>query len=71
MDFQAKLANRLCREYDLICIEDLNIKAMQRLLGRKISDLAHGKFVTILKQQAARQDVTVVEIGRFYPSSNV
>jgi putative transposase len=40
-DFQFKLVKQLCGKYDLICLEDLNIKAMQRLWGRKICDLSH------------------------------
>ena len=68
-DFQFKLVNSLCQEYDLICVEDLNIKAMQRLWGRKISDLSHSSFVNLLKQQAHKYDVTISEIPRFFPSS--
>jgi len=68
-DFQLKLVNQLCKEYDLICLEDLHIKAMQMMWGRKISDLSHSSFVNILKQQAVNHDVIVVEIPRFYPSS--
>ena len=29
-DFQFKLANDICKKYALICIEDLNIKGMQK-----------------------------------------
>ena len=68
-DFQFKLVKQLCQEYDLICLEDLNTKAMQRLWGRKISDLSHSSFVSLLKQQAEKYDVLVVEIPRFEPSS--
>lgn len=48
-DFHWKLANALVGEYSLICIEDLNLKAMQRLYGRKISDLGFSEFVKILE----------------------
>jgi len=68
-DFQFKLANQLCSEYDVICLEDLNIKAMQRMWGKKISDLSHSSFVNLLKQQAEKYDVIISEIPRFYPSS--
>ena len=68
-DFQFKLVNKLCETYDLICLEDLNIKAMQKLWGRKISDLSHSTFVNLLKQQAFKYHVIVVEIPRFFPSS--
>ncbi|MCL2015726.1 MAG: transposase [Defluviitaleaceae bacterium] len=68
-DFHFKLASYLCSEYAFIFIEDLNIKAMQRLWGKKISDLSHSKFVQILKSQAVKFGTTVVEIPRFFPSS--
>ena len=48
-DFHFKLARRLCLEYDTICIENLNVKAMQRLYGKKIGDLGFSDFVEILK----------------------
>jgi putative transposase len=69
--FHFKLANRLCSEYDAICLEDLNIKAMQRMWGKKVSDLSHSSFVNILKQQASKHGATVFEIPRFYPSSKL
>ena len=68
-NFHFKLANHLCSEYAFIFIEDLNIKAMQRLWSKKISDLSHSQFVQILKWQAVKFGTTVVEIPRFYPSS--
>lgn len=42
---------------------------MQRLWGKKISDLGHSQFVAVLKQQAAKVGTNVIEIPRFYPSS--
>ena len=68
-DFHFKLASQLSREYAVICLEDLNIKAMQRLWGKKISDLSHGSFVNILKYECEKNGSRVVEIDRFYPSS--
>lgn len=68
-DYHFKLAKKLAEEYVLICIEDLNIKAMQKLWGRKVSDLGHSQFVNILKHQCAKAGTAVVEIPRFYPSS--
>ena len=68
-DYHFKLAKKLAEEYTLICIEELNIKAMQRLWGRKVSDLGHSQFANILKRQCAKTGSTVAEIPRFYPSS--
>ena len=68
-DYHFKLARKLCENYATICIEDLNIKAMQQLWGKEISDLGHSQFVNILKYQSSKFGSTVVEIPRFYPSS--
>lgn len=68
-DFHFKLARRLCLEYDTICIEDLNVKAMQRLYGRKISDLAFSEFVNILKYEASKFGTAIIEVNRFFASS--
>lgn len=68
-DYHFKLAKQLAEQYATICIEDLNIKAMQRLWGRRISDLGHSQFVNILKYQSGKYACVVVEIPRFYPSS--
>ena len=68
-DYHFKLARQICENYATICIEDLNIKAMQQLWGRKISDLGHSQFINILKHQSSKFGSTVVEIPRFFPSS--
>ena len=70
-DFHFKLARRLCLEYEKIFIEDLNLKSMQRLWGKKISDLAFGEFVRILRYQAEKFGVEVVEVDRFFASSQI
>ncbi len=68
-DFHFKLAKQISEEYETICIEDLNIKGMQKLWGKKISDLAFSSFVNVLKYQSSKTGSVVVEIPRFYPSS--
>lgn len=68
-DYFFKLAHELTDTYDYIFLEDLNIKAMQRLWGRKVSDLSHSTFVDILKYVALTKGKKVVFIDRFYPSS--
>ena len=70
-DFHFKLTRRLCLEYETICIEDLNVKAMQKLWGRKISDLAFSEFVRILKYEATKFGTLIVEVGRYFASSQL
>ena len=63
-DYFHKLSNRLADSYDNIFIEDLNMKAMQMMWGRKVSDLAFSEFINILEYKT-----NVTKIDRFYPSS--
>lgn len=70
-DWQYKLARELCREYDNIFIEDLVLTGMSRRYGRKMRDLAHGEFVSILEQVAEKYGCLVHKIDRFYPSSRM
>ena len=63
-DYFFKLANDLAKKYDNIFIEDLNLKAMAKIWGRKVNDLAFNEFISILKTKT-----NVVKIDRFYPSS--
>ena len=70
-NFHWQTANKLVGEYALICIEDLNLKAMQKRFGRKISDLGFADFVSKLKYKAHRAGVSVVEVDRFFPSSQL
>jgi len=64
------LTTRLVREFDLICIEDLNVKALARgLHARAIQDVA---FSEVRRQLAYKSDwygKILVEVDRWYPSS--
>lgn len=68
-DFQWKLAQELCRNFDYIFIEDLNIEAMKRLWGKKISDLSHALFIKKLEHTALKYGVVLHKINKWYPSS--
>ena len=66
-----KLAHDLCRNYDYIFIEDLNLNGMMKMWGRKVSDLSHGTFINILEQVANKYDVVIHKIDRWYASSKL
>ncbi|MCC3409838.1 MAG: transposase [Microcoleus sp. PH2017_10_PVI_O_A] len=68
-DWFWKLAHELTNRFDVLCFETLNLKGMQRLWGRKISDLAFGEFVQILEWVATKKDKQVIFIDQWYPSS--
>ena len=68
-DWFWKLAHELTNRFDVLCFETLNLKGMQRLWGRKISDLAFGEFLKILEWVAIKKGKQVIFIDRWYPSS--
>jgi len=68
-DWFFKLAHELTDKYDHLFFEDLNMKGMQALWGRKIGDLARSEFMGILKHVANVKGKVVGLIDRFYPSS--
>ena len=70
-DFHFKIAHRLCSEYALICLEDLNIKGMAKLWGRKIHSLGFSEFVRILQYEALKAGTRIVFVDRYYPSSQL
>lgn len=68
-DWFWKLAHKLTDKFDVLCFETLNLKGMQRLWGRKVSDLAFGEFLQILEWVAKKKDKQLVFIDQWYPSS--
>lgn len=68
-----KLTTQLVRENDIICIEDLNVAGMVRNhhLAKAISDVGMGEFRRQLQYKCNWYGKTLVEIDRFYPSSQI
>ncbi|RKU18940.1 transposase [Candidatus Poribacteria bacterium] len=70
-DWFWKTAKSLCEKYDTLVVETLNLDAMKRLWGRKVSDLAFGEFVLILKWQCHKYGKSLVQIGTWTPTTKV
>lgn len=70
-DYHFKLARELAIEYDVLFFEDLNIKAMQQMWGRKVSDLGFAEFFNILEHIAKTMGKEVIQIDRFEPTTSV
>ena len=70
-DYSHKVSLDIVRNYDIICIEDLNIKGMVKnhRLARQISDVAWGEFVRMLAYKAEMNDKKGVKIDGYDPSS--
>ncbi|MEM3258565.1 MAG: transposase, partial [Thermoproteota archaeon] len=60
-----KLSRFYVNNYDVICVEKLNIQNMVRNhnLAQKILDASWGKFLQLLEQKAERAAVRVVKVN--------
>lgn len=70
-DYLHKCYISLVQRYDTICIEDLNVKGMEKnhRLAKSITDASWGSFVTMLTYKADWNGKKVVKIDRYFPSS--
>jgi putative transposase len=68
-----KVSIKLIRAFDLICLEDLNVKNMlkDRRLAKHISDCGWGMFVSMLDYKSKWNNKQIVRINRFFPSSKM
>ena len=68
-DHHWKLAIQLCRKFDILFFEDLNLRGMKKLWGKQVSDLALGAFMQKLKHQSHKRIRSVLKIGRWIPTT--
>lgn len=70
-DVLHKISHQLVSDYDIIALEDLNVKGMMgnKKLSKHIADASWGTFVRFLEYKARWNEKQVVKINRFYPSS--
>jgi putative transposase len=69
--FHYQVAHQLCRNYDLIAVEDLNIRGLARTkLAKSIYDVSWGKFLTILESVVVKYGVHLVKVNPHNTSQN-
>lgn len=70
-DFLHKTSTVIAKQYDTICLEDLNVAGMMqnRKLSKAISDVSWSEFTQMLEYKADWFGKNIVRIGRFEPSS--
>ena len=72
-DFLHKLSTNLARNYDIICIENLNINGLMKnhKLAKSFQDVSFSEFVRQLEYKAKWYGKTISKVDRFYSSSQL
>ena len=72
-DFHHKLSTRLADTYDIIVVEDLNIRGMikNRKLSKAIANAGWSQFTRFLAYKQDWRGHLLVKIGRFFASSKL
>ena len=70
-DFQEKLALQIVKQYQVIGIEDLDLKGIAKFLrnAKNINDTGWNSFVSKLERKAARFNSVVIKADRWFASS--
>ena len=72
-DLLHQISCQLIRNYDVICLEDLQVSNMMKnhKLARAIADVSWSEFTRQLKYKAEWFGKVIVKIDKFYPSSQL
>jgi len=72
-DYLHKISNEITNQYDIICVETLNVKGMikNKRLSKSIADVAWSEFIRQLEYKSSWKGKTVLKIDKWFPSSQL
>lgn len=73
-DFLHKQSIAIAKQYDVVCIEDLNMQALANKRfgnGKATLDNGYGKFLVFLQYKLEERGKHLVKVDKFFPSSQI
>ena len=72
-DYLHKISDEITNQYDIICVETLNVKGMirNRHLSKSIADVAWSEFIRQLEYKTKWRGKTLLKIDKWFPSSQI
>jgi putative transposase len=75
IDFLQKLSTTIVNNYDIVCIEDLDVQKMKEthvtLRNKRVGDVSWSMFRQMLTYKCHWHEKKLVVIDRYYPSSQI
>ena len=74
LDHLHKISSKLVNQYDIICIEDLNMQSLSNKgfgNGKSTMDNGYGMFLIMLSYKLKRKGGYLVKVSKWYPSSQL
>lgn len=71
-DFLHKRSTEIANQYDVVCVEDLNMRAMSNKgygNGKATMDNGYGRFLTMLEYKLNIRGKYFIKVPKYYPSS--
>ena len=73
-DFLHKQSTMIAKEYNCVCVEDLNMRAMSNKgfgNGKSTLDNGYGMFIQMLDYKLSNKGGKLVKVDRWFPSSQI
>ena len=73
-DFLHKLSYEIANRYDVVCVEDLNMRSLSNKgfgNGKATLDNGYGTFLTFLKYKLGDRGKHLIKVDKFFPSSQL
>ena len=74
LDNLHKLSSEIANQYDVVCVESLNMKSMSNKgfgNGKATMDNGYGMFLNMLEYKLSDRNKYFIKVDKFYPSSQI